>query len=57
MRFTQDFVTDFDQFDFFGKPFAFVRFGDGERAICSGRPIATQDGWSYDGASPPSRET
>jgi 2-polyprenyl-3-methyl-5-hydroxy-6-metoxy-1,4-benzoquinol methylase len=49
MRFTQGFVADFEQFDFFGPPFAFVRFGDGERAICLGRPIAAQDGWSFDG--------
>jgi len=50
MRFTQDFVRDFEQFDFWSAPFAFVRFADGELAICQGRPIeAAQDGWSYDG--------
>jgi SAM-dependent methyltransferase len=49
MRFTQNFITDFDQFNFWGEPFAFVRFGDGERAICIGRPVEAQDGWSYDG--------
>jgi 2-polyprenyl-3-methyl-5-hydroxy-6-metoxy-1,4-benzoquinol methylase len=51
MRFTQDFERDFDQIDFTGrKPFAFVRFGDGERSICRGVPItAVQDGWAYDG--------
>jgi len=49
MRFTQNFITDFDQFDFRGEPFAFVRFGDGERAICERRPIKAQDGWGYDG--------
>jgi 2-polyprenyl-3-methyl-5-hydroxy-6-metoxy-1,4-benzoquinol methylase len=53
MRFTQDFIRDFEQFDFFGPPFAFVRFGDGERAICTGQPIVTQDAWSYQGG--PSR--
>jgi 2-polyprenyl-3-methyl-5-hydroxy-6-metoxy-1,4-benzoquinol methylase len=53
MRFAQDFVTDFDQFDFFGPPFAFARFGDGERAICAGTPIVSQDGWSYDGKDSP----
>src|SRR5262249_23215750 len=31
--------------------FAFVRFGDGERSICRGRPIVNCDGWSYDGAA------
>jgi 2-polyprenyl-3-methyl-5-hydroxy-6-metoxy-1,4-benzoquinol methylase len=49
MRFTQDFLTDFDQFDFHGPPFAFVRFGDGERSICRGVPLVNCDGWSYDG--------
>jgi 2-polyprenyl-3-methyl-5-hydroxy-6-metoxy-1,4-benzoquinol methylase/GT2 family glycosyltransferase len=49
MRFRQDFATDFDQFDFWGKPFAFARFADGERAICMGTPIKGQDGWSFDG--------
>jgi len=51
MRFTQDFVTDFDQFDFWGRPFAFVRFGDGERSICRGMPLVNCDGWCYDGAA------
>jgi 2-polyprenyl-3-methyl-5-hydroxy-6-metoxy-1,4-benzoquinol methylase len=49
MRFTQDFLRDFDQFDFYGRPFAFARFADGERSICRGLPIAGCDGWSYDG--------
>ena len=49
MTFTQDFRRDFDQLDFFGAPFAFSRFGDGERAICSGSAIKAQDGWSYPG--------
>ena len=49
MRFTQDFRTDFDQFDLHGPPFAFVRFGDGERAICRGKPLVSCDGWDYDG--------
>ncbi|HWB11545.1 MAG TPA: glycosyltransferase [Pirellulales bacterium] len=49
MRFCQDFIRDFDQFDFWGAPFAFVRFGDGERAICMRKPVQAQDGWSYDG--------
>jgi hypothetical protein len=49
MRFSQNFVTDFDEFDFRGEPFAFVRFGDGERAICEGRRIECRDGWKYDG--------
>jgi hypothetical protein len=46
---TQNFLTDFDEFDFFGEPFAFIRFGDGERAICEGRRVEAQDGWAYDG--------
>jgi 2-polyprenyl-3-methyl-5-hydroxy-6-metoxy-1,4-benzoquinol methylase len=53
MRFRQDFVTDFDQVDFRGEPFAFVRFGDGERAICMAKPLVARDGWEYPGG--PSR--
>ncbi|MBI3463241.1 MAG: glycosyltransferase, partial [Planctomycetes bacterium] len=49
MQFKQNFITDFDEFDFWGQPFAFLRFGDGERAICEGRPIQAQDGWAFDG--------
>jgi hypothetical protein len=49
MRFTQDFRRDFEQFDFRGPPFAFARFGDGERAICMGSAIRAQDGWAYAG--------
>jgi hypothetical protein len=50
MAFTQDFVRDFDQFDFFGPPFAFVRFADGERAVCTGKPVdVPRDGWAYAG--------
>jgi 2-polyprenyl-3-methyl-5-hydroxy-6-metoxy-1,4-benzoquinol methylase len=49
IRFQQDFANDFEQFDFWGKPFAFARFADGERAICMGQPIQGQDGWSFDG--------
>jgi 2-polyprenyl-3-methyl-5-hydroxy-6-metoxy-1,4-benzoquinol methylase len=49
MRFAQDFLADFDQFDFHGPPFAFVRFGDGERSICRGVPLVNCDGWEYDG--------
>jgi 2-polyprenyl-3-methyl-5-hydroxy-6-metoxy-1,4-benzoquinol methylase len=49
MYFIQNFITDFDQFDFRGEPFAFVRFGDGERAICEGRRVECQDGWTFDG--------
>jgi hypothetical protein len=49
MAFTHDFRRDFDQFDFFGPPFAFVRYGDGERAICMGKPIDGTDGWRYAG--------
>ncbi|HVC92192.1 MAG TPA: hypothetical protein VND64_00800, partial [Pirellulales bacterium] len=54
--FTQDFAKDFDQFDFRGPPFAFVRFADGERAICAGRPIKGTDGWNYAGGSSPFRD-
>jgi 2-polyprenyl-3-methyl-5-hydroxy-6-metoxy-1,4-benzoquinol methylase len=54
MRFTQDFVRDFDQFDFFGPPFAFVRFADGERAVCQGSPVEVpRDGWAYPGGASP----
>lgn len=51
MRFTQDFRRDFEEFDFRGEPFAFVRFGDGERSICEGRPVVTQDAWSFEGGA------
>ena len=49
MHFTQNFLSDFDEFDFWAGPFAFVRFGDGERAICARSPVTAQDGWSYAG--------
>ncbi len=39
MHFSQDFRRDFDQFDFRGAPFAFARFGDGERAIVPANSI------------------
>ena len=48
-KFEQDFVRDLDKLDIRGKPFAFVRLGDGEAAMCAGRPVRTGDGWSYDG--------
>jgi hypothetical protein len=51
MHFTQDFVKDFEQFDFCGPAFAFVRFGDGERAICMGSAVTAQDGWKYTGGT------
>lgn len=51
LRFTQDFLSDFDQFDFRGPPFAFARFADGERAICLGEPIRGQDGWNFPGGA------
>lgn len=51
MRFTQDFRKDFEAFDLRGEPFAFVRFGDGERSICMGKPLDAADGWSYNGGS------
>lgn len=41
MRFTQDFLRDFDQVDFFGPPFALARYADGERAICMGQPLVS----------------
>jgi 2-polyprenyl-3-methyl-5-hydroxy-6-metoxy-1,4-benzoquinol methylase len=49
MRFNQDFRRDFEQVDFRGAPFALARFGDGERAICRGAPVQSQDGWRYAG--------
>ncbi len=51
MRFTQDFIRDFEQFDFSGPPFAFARFADGERAVCMGTPVAGGDGWAYAGGA------
>ena len=56
MSFRQDFRGDFEQFDFFGPPFAFSRFADGERAICMGQPVQGADGWSYTGGSSQFRE-
>lgn len=48
--FSQDFIADFEQFKLDSEPFAFVRFGDGERAIATGKPVSVApDGWSYDG--------
>ena len=32
------------------KPYAFVRFGDGERAFCERRPLVTCGEWKYDGS-------
>jgi 2-polyprenyl-3-methyl-5-hydroxy-6-metoxy-1,4-benzoquinol methylase len=49
LRFTQDFIRDFEQFDFHGRPFAFTRFADGERALCMGQPINGCDGWTFPG--------
>jgi len=56
MKFSQDFREDFEQFAFFGPPFAFSRFADGERAICMGQPIQGADGWTYAGGSSQFRE-
>lgn len=51
LNFTQDFLSDFEQFDFRGPPFALARFADGERAICLGEPIRGQDGWNFPGGA------
>jgi hypothetical protein len=56
MHFVQDFVRDFEQFDFRGAPFAFARFADGERAICMGQAINGADGWRYPGGASPVRD-
>ncbi|MEX2118242.1 MAG: glycosyltransferase [Pirellulales bacterium] len=53
MRFNQNFRHDFHEFDFRGPPFAFARFADGERAICTQQPVDGQDGWSYPGGPSP----
>lgn len=37
-------------------PFAWVRFGEVERAICEKRRIETRDGWSYPGGDSPFAE-
>jgi len=50
IRFTQDFRSDLEQIYFRGKPYAFIRFGDGERAFCDRRPIVTCGEWKYDGS-------
>lgn len=53
MRFEQDFVRDLEKINFRGAPFAFARFGDGEFALCAGRPVRASDGWSYAGGPSP----
>jgi hypothetical protein len=52
----QDFSADFAAMlsgvmpGYEGKPYAFVRYGDGEAAIIAGRSYRTQaDGWTYPG--------
>lgn len=43
--FTQDFSKDFDAVLAADKPFALVRFGDGELALCDGRAHQSADAW------------
>jgi hypothetical protein len=50
IRFVQDFRRDFEQIYLRGEPYAFARFGDGERRLCMGQPITVSDGWNYDGS-------
>jgi len=56
MMFSQEFVADLNRLDFFGEPFALVRFADGERALCEGRPIRLHnefESWQSTGESTP----
>jgi len=53
IRFTQDFKQDLERIRFAGRPYAFVRFGDGERAHCVNRPVKAAAGWAYDGSDTP----
>jgi hypothetical protein len=53
IRFTQDFKKDFEQLYLEGEPYAFARFGDGERSLCMGHAVTVKDGWSYDGTDTP----
>lgn len=47
IRFIQDFKQDFKQIYLKGDPYAFIRFGDGERAIAMRKPISSAVG-EYD---------
>jgi len=59
MMFSQEFVADLNRLDFFGEPFALVRFADGERALCEGRPIELHnefESWESTGEATPFTE-
>lgn len=49
MRFSADYAADLEAIRVWGPPYALVRFGDGERALMEGSPIAGIDGWVYRG--------
>lgn len=49
--FTQNHRTDFDQVLRTRRPFAFIRFGDGEHAIIAGQPHRSADAWSTVGST------
>jgi hypothetical protein len=53
VHFEHCFQRDFEQFRLSGEPYAFTRYGDGERAICCGTRIQTSDGWTYPGGERP----
>ena len=51
IKFTHDFVKDFEQIRLTGDPYAFIRFGDGERAFAMRRPLKSGAGeYDYDGS-------
>lgn len=53
IHFVQNFKSDLEQIRFKGEPYAFVRFGDGERALSTNRPVRAAARWRYDGSDTP----
>ena len=53
IAFTHDFSGDLSKIYTKGEPYALIRFGDGERAFCTKKPLKVTDNgqpmWSYDG--------
>ena len=51
IKFTHNFVSDFNQIYLAGDPYALIRFGDGERAFATRRPLRSGVGeYDYDGS-------
>lgn len=50
LHFNHDFRQDLEQVHFTGEPYALIRFGDGERAFCTGSPMTSSaERWHFDG--------